>query len=203
VSFPLLLFFSSFAGMVVIKVIRDLRRLQRITFKFNFEQLWPVFGFVNVALFTFVISSVIEPFDCNKRDDGSFVMTHNPSLECFQDSWNARLPLMIFFLILYGIIGPGIIIHNLWKNRKHPGKEPFRSRFLPLTSPYSQSFFYWEIVVMLKRTAFVVSSNFLSSAGASSAVRYMTSVTILFTSLWMEVQSLPFAVKDFNLLSIV
>jgi hypothetical protein len=130
-------------------------------------------------------------------------MTHNPSTRCYGSVWRAHLPEMMFFLLLNGVFGPLFIIYSFWTNRHFPEREPFRSRFLPLMIPYKREYFFWELVIMLKRSSFVISNSFLTSKGASYTAKFFTSICILFSFLWVEILCQPYTTKEFNINSIV
>jgi hypothetical protein len=200
---PLLLFFGIMLGIMAISSAKQLMKGRRLSFNVDFKPMWGIFCFINVALFTFVISNVVEPFNCTLQSDGSYMMTHNPSTLCYGEMWRSHLPGMVIFLLINGVFGPSVIIYFFWTNRHFPETEPFRSRFSALMTPYKRRFFYWEIFVMLKRTVFIVSGNFLSSNGATYIVKYCTSVFILFISGWLEMLASPYTSSDFNLCSVV
>jgi hypothetical protein len=200
---PLGLFLSIVFGIVLVKIFKDLFNRKPISLQFNWKPLWSIFGFINVALFTFMISNVLDPFNCTRQADGSYIMTHNPTTRCFGAAWNAQLPLVIFFFVVNGICGPLFVVHNFWKNRNSPEDELFHSRFLPLMLPYKRQYFFWELVIMIKRSAFVLSSNFLTSGGASYVTKFFSSILILYFFFWIEILCSPFTTQEFNLNSIV
>jgi hypothetical protein len=197
-SIPFVFVFGIILGMLVYKVSRALARRKLVTFKIDWKPLWTIFNFINVTLFTFMVSNAVDPLNCTLQPDGSFSMTNNPSIQCFGALWNEKLPVMIFFLVTYGFIGPFYIVFSFWTNRHFPEREPFRSRFFPLMTPYKRRFFYWEIFAMFKRACFIISNNILSSRGASYATKFTTSVSILVFAMCLETLFFPYATKEYN-----
>jgi hypothetical protein len=203
-SLPLLLFLGIMLVTISSNLVKDyLRKGRRISLRLDRKPMWSIFCFINAAMFTFVISNVVEPFNCTLQSNGSYLMTHNPSTPCYGYVWRSYFPSMIFFLLIYGVCGPALIIYFFWINRHSPERQPFQSRFSAITSPYKRRFFYWEIFVMFKRTLFMVSGNFLSSNGASYLVKYCVSVLILLISGWMEMLAAPYSESNFNMCSVV
>jgi hypothetical protein len=168
--------------------------------KFKFAQkLTGLFSFMVVGFYTLLISTVVQPFNCTKQPDGSFTLTKAPSLKCFDSAWNQHLPVIVLFFILYGLSIPLVMIFLFYRNKNRIFTTDFKSRYDALISPYRPRFFYFEIVIMLKRALFVISNDFLSVASYSA--RYFSGFATLIFFFWLDILILPFQNKNFNLLA--
>jgi hypothetical protein len=174
------------------------RKLKLRKFKVS-QKLTGLFSFMVVGFYTLLISTVVQPFNCTKQPDGSFTLTKAPSIKCFESAWQKHLPIMVIFFFLYGVSIPVVMIFIFYRNRSRIFTNAFKSRYISLISPYNPTFFYFEIVIMLKRALFVISNDFLSVA--TYTARYFSGFGTLLFFFWIEILILPFQNKNFNLLS--
>jgi hypothetical protein len=118
-------------------------------------------------------------------------MYDNPSSLCFDESWNAYLPLVIMFCIFYGIVIPGWIIFFFYRNRNNIKDDTFVARFGALMRNYKDDYFWWDLMPMMKRAVFVVVAAFLLVSKAEVTLTYITNF-FLFCYAALEVACTPY-----------
>jgi hypothetical protein len=119
------------------------------------------------------------------------------SITCFEEDWQNHLGLIVFGIIAYVLVVPLSLLYVFISHRKDHGSLDFLKNYDLLLSPYRYPCYFWELVLMLKRTLFVVSSDFLGDS--SYSVKYGASV---FSFLWIELVCLPYSTKTLNMLNI-
>jgi hypothetical protein len=161
-------------------------------------RLISLFQFIVVALYTFIVSTVFQPFNCIKQSDGSYTMTKSPSYKCYDEQWNKNVAPIVMFILVYCIGFPAALGYIFLKNQSNLDSVHFRVRFGNLISPYSRKYFYWELVVMLKRSLFIVSNDFLT-INTDYISRYFVGIGILCFFFWLDVTCSPYAKHEMNL----
>eukprot|EP00475_Leptophrys_vorax_P025648 TRINITY_DN3592_c0_g1_i2.p1 TRINITY_DN3592_c0_g1~~TRINITY_DN3592_c0_g1_i2.p1 ORF type:complete len:193 (-),score=29.45 TRINITY_DN3592_c0_g1_i2:679-1257(-) len=68
------------------------------------------------------------------------------SAKCYDQDWNS----LTIFILLYCFGIPLALVFVFMKYKNHLDSKNFRMKFGYPVSPFSQRFFYWELVVMLK-----------------------------------------------------
>jgi hypothetical protein len=165
----------------------------------SIERIYTLFGTLLTATYTLTVSNIFSPFDCTKQPDGSYLMSKNSSVYCYQDEWKSHLGETVFFLILYSFILPGVIAVRFYQQRKDPDSPQFQSRFQSLVSPYRKEFYYWELVTMLKRSLFFIALEFLSSYSYSS--KFFSVLLMLFVFFCVDIVVFPFTSLYYNIFS--
>jgi hypothetical protein len=160
---------------------------------------YQAFSFLIVGLYTFLSSSAVEPFNCIKQTDGSFVLAKLRSENCFSGTWNNYAAAIYIFFILYCFIIPSILAYILIKNRKNIGTVEFELNFGSITSPYKRKYYFWELFIVLRRSFFVISNNFLSFQAEDS--RYAVGIFFLLGFLFLDVIFAPYKNNNLNLLA--
>jgi hypothetical protein len=184
--------------LLILKISPKLSKLFRIE-PFNFAQrMINVCSFVIVAFYTLLISTVLQPFDCTRQNDGSYTLTNAPSLQCFDSNWNSHLPAVIFFGILYVVSIPLFLSWLFWRLRHEIHSKKFISRYNLLVSSYKPRFFYFELVNMLKKALFVLSTGYFSS---TPSVKYALGVALFMSFLLLRTILLPYQTEKANVLS--
>jgi hypothetical protein len=107
---------------------------------------------------------------------------------------------VLFFVLLYGAVLPGVLVWMFYSNWREPFKKRFLDRVGAVVAPYRRETFYWEAVILLKRTLFVVSQDFLSQS--SYTTRYFVSISILLSFFLVESVLRPYVSTSFNRLAI-
>jgi hypothetical protein len=181
--------------------VESLRRRVHLGFVFRFfkEALLPTLSVVVVTLFTYIISSAISPLSC-VRHQNQFLMYRNPSQDCFSDDWFNHLPMVVFFILAYGICFPIGIAIILAKHFRTERNEESLRIFGSLVKSYKTQFFYWELLAMLKKTMFVLSTEFINS---TQGFFVRSSTSILAVGLFGGIEALwqPYISENSNLLS--
>jgi hypothetical protein len=157
-------------------------------------------GFVFIGLYTSSVSTALSPFNCRKQSNGTYVLNKDASITCFDDSWRSHIVAISSGIGIYVFVVPMILLYIYVSHRKDHDSFDFLKNYEFLISPYRYPCYYWEMVVMLKRTLFVVCADFL--VNFSYYVKYGTSVLILFLFLWIEIISLPYSNESLNMLNI-
>jgi hypothetical protein len=157
-------------------------------------------GSTMVQFYTNSVSTSLSPFNCKKQPGGSYSLAKDPSVECFQAQWNSFLPLFTVGALFYVFLVPMCLCYIFWKHRHNHGSIEFHQSYHSLTYPYKYRFYYWELVVMLKRTFFVISTDFFSSA--DYAVKYGVAILVLFIFFWLDSAYLPYQTMSTNQLNI-
>eukprot|EP00475_Leptophrys_vorax_P029734 TRINITY_DN4390_c0_g2_i3.p1 TRINITY_DN4390_c0_g2~~TRINITY_DN4390_c0_g2_i3.p1 ORF type:complete len:336 (+),score=53.15 TRINITY_DN4390_c0_g2_i3:448-1455(+) len=160
-------------------------------------RIFSLFQFVVIAFYTFIVSNVFQAFYCLRQPDGSYTMVEFPSSRCYDESWNKHIPALGLFGFLYGVAFPCTLAYIFWTNRKNIDATDFHLKCGSLISPYSRKYFYWEVVVLLKRSSFIVSNEFLSIS-QSYGERFFIAVILLFVFFWLDAVYSPYKSKGIN-----
>jgi ABC-type multidrug transport system fused ATPase/permease subunit len=116
------------------------------------------------AMYPLLVSTASSPFKC-RRNGNAFMMVDLPSFQCFSSEWWRLFPMIFFFLFLYGIVLPCGLIWLFWSHSGEIRTEEFQKKFCNITTAYKDRFYFWELVHVAKRSAFVLSATFFSVAG--------------------------------------
>jgi hypothetical protein len=165
------------------------------------KRTWSIFAFFIVGLYTLVISATVQPLNCTKQTDGTYLMTKNPNQNCYTDQWRKDLGGVIFFLLLYAFFFPAGLAYLFWKNKDNLDTADFAVRFGTLVRPYRRGCYWWELVTMLKRAGFVIVLDFLQ-IGSSRFTVYYVALCTLFFFLWVDIAFAPYATRDYNRFSL-
>jgi hypothetical protein len=128
-------------------------------------------------------------------------MAMNPVQNCYEGEWNNHLPLVVLFSLIYGILFPCTILFVFFKNSDNPDDPKFILGYGSLISLFRREFFFWELVSMLKRAAFVVMTQFLSAKGDQYSTKFAASISTMGFFSALEVLLVPYASKNLNFLS--
>jgi hypothetical protein len=129
-------------------------------------------------------------------------MFDNPASLCYDEGWYEKLPIVVVFCIIYGIILPGWIIWLFYRNRKNIWDPKFSARYGSLIKNYRDAYFWWDLMPMMKRAIFVVSAGFLLIAKNEVTLAYVTQF-ILLTYVAIEVSCSPFKRHHMMVISIL
>jgi hypothetical protein len=156
--------------------------------------------FVMITLWTSSIATTLSAFNCVKEPDGTLTVSRDSSQSCFDGGWLANVFTISLSILIYLIVVPGALIYICWINRRTHGLTSFLAKYESLVYPYRYPYFFWELVVMLKRAMFVISIDFLRSS--SYEVRFGVSIFVLFVFFWLDVIFVPFSSRELNILNI-
>jgi hypothetical protein len=195
------LFPVGMVGLVLgVDSIKENRKLKqsRCTFIFSNRAHFLV-AFIGLALFTPSVSNAFSPFNCVSKSDGLLVLAREPSVVCFDQKWFVNIPFVIFFLMLYPLMTPLAIAIVFLTNRSNKDSPEFLENWGFLVAPYRHSVFWWELVLLMKRTVFAIGVEFL---GSNSAWKIILTALILFAFVIAETLLQPYRGSFRNLVNI-
>eukprot|EP00475_Leptophrys_vorax_P008193 TRINITY_DN15276_c0_g2_i2.p1 TRINITY_DN15276_c0_g2~~TRINITY_DN15276_c0_g2_i2.p1 ORF type:complete len:629 (-),score=117.05 TRINITY_DN15276_c0_g2_i2:730-2343(-) len=155
--------------------------------------------FVAVTLYTSSVSITFTPFNCEPQPNGSFTLIKDSSVICFDEGWRSHLGVVVFAILVYPIGVPCSLIFIFLKNRLNFSSAAFLKKYDALVSPYRHPCLFWELVVMLKRTFFVLSSDFLG--GSTYSVKYGVSILVMISFCWLDMLFSPYSQHSANILN--
>jgi hypothetical protein len=122
---------------------------------------------------------------------------------CYNDEWFSRLGEISFFIVLYLIAFPARLCWVYFQMTNKPDLRNHKE-FQYLTNGYKPAFFWWDIVFLLKRTVFVMCSQFLFSS-LDASLRLLTSAIgiLAFTALELLYRPYQFHIVAKNNLNLM
>jgi hypothetical protein len=111
------------------------------------------------------------------------------------------LPYIIIISFFYAVSIPFFFAYIFIKNRKDPRNPAFRKRFGALVKPYKSKFYFWELVLILKKSSFFV-VNQMGFLSDNYITRFSTSICLLACFGALEVYLEPYDSKPANLLNL-
>jgi hypothetical protein len=129
-------------------------------------QLIPFIVLFTTTIYPLLVSTAASPLKCQSNGT-RIVMTENPSSECFGHDWLSHLNWTLFFLFIYGVFFPGFLVWLLWRDRSQVGTPLFVEKFCHITVAYTDKYYWYEFVNVVKRASFVMLSTFLARIGSS------------------------------------
>jgi hypothetical protein len=168
--------------------------------------LVPMMFSTAVTLYTFLVSTSVSPFNCVSHYNDSvkkvtYIMSRNPSKACYDDEWDYHLKFVLIFAVVYGIFFPFIVAVVFFRNRKRIDDHHFQVGYGSLVFLYRRSFFFWELVSMLKRASFVIMTEFLNARQDAYLTKYTASISTVAFFSGLEAIYTPYTTKNLNLLS--
>jgi hypothetical protein len=161
-----------------------------------FKRLILMLDKVTMLLFTLILSTIASVFDCVKTSDNYYVLRSYPSLNCYSSEWYSRISEISVFIVLYVIIFPLRLCWIFYKMTLDP-KLRFKPKYFYLTSGYKPGFFWWDVLLLLKRVVFILFSQFLFSE-VDSSLRLICSTLVFIFFATIELMYTPF---QFNAMS--
>jgi hypothetical protein len=144
-----------------------------------------------VFFYTYIVITLSNPFYCVYQPDGSYTLFLFPSLNCYDSGWFQNLPYVVFFIMMYVIVAPAIIGVQLRHNRNAVKTPQFKARYGSLTSPYSDTYFYWEFVVTTKKILLSLILRVLTVV-ASPATQKFWIISFLFAAMIVDIFVMPY-----------
>jgi hypothetical protein len=146
------------------------------------------------TLHTLLVVAAVSPFKC-VQSDNFYVLFDVPSVRCFDAAWFAWLPLVVFFLLIYTFILPGLLLFLFLKHRRNQGDSTFSKLFGNFVNPFKEQYFWWRLVFVFKRTTFSIVAAMLKMKDLEVFSSFIA-IMILFFFLWAETRCSPF--KDLS-----
>jgi hypothetical protein len=188
---PLVLTFASVGLNVTIAYVRYSKGLShKFRRKDILLRLILMFDKVTMLLFTMILSSIASVFDCVRVSDERYVLRAYASSTCYAKEWYSQVLEISFFIFVYLLVFPLRLFRIFFKMKDNP-KLRLDPEFNYLTSGYKPSFFWWDAVQLLKRTIFVLFSQFLFSE-VDSSLRMICSIVVIICFAALEFTRMPF-----------
>eukprot|EP00475_Leptophrys_vorax_P014205 TRINITY_DN20609_c0_g1_i6.p1 TRINITY_DN20609_c0_g1~~TRINITY_DN20609_c0_g1_i6.p1 ORF type:complete len:331 (+),score=36.08 TRINITY_DN20609_c0_g1_i6:1-993(+) len=150
-----------------------------------------------LSLYILLVSTSISPFDCKRNGTDSYFLRADPGIKCYDLSWNKNIAISVLFCLCYVVVLPCLLCYFFWKVGRNIAIRDskfmlkYRSLIHLLSRSYRKPFFYWELMLILKRLTFSLSSQFLLS-NVDPTVRVWVSLLSLYVFGWLEVWLQPF-----------
>eukprot|EP00475_Leptophrys_vorax_P018162 TRINITY_DN24789_c0_g1_i1.p1 TRINITY_DN24789_c0_g1~~TRINITY_DN24789_c0_g1_i1.p1 ORF type:complete len:614 (-),score=102.05 TRINITY_DN24789_c0_g1_i1:44-1738(-) len=187
VIFMALLFLVN-AVLVCFKVISEFR-LNRLLSQSIF-----VTNFFAVQL----MSSMLQVFNCLDAGNGKFVIQQSPSIQCFSTNWNRFLVFDGFFLVLYILVLPTLVLLLYRASKKK--QDIFDNFIRPLTANVRVGKEWIELVKFFFKLAFVLSRD---TFRVSSSFKVCCWGVLLMFLIWIESRARPYESQFQNDLSLM
>lgn len=157
--------------------------------------------FLVITMYTSAASVVLQPLRCYKQNDGSTTLLPAPYMTCYDDVWNRNLYIFgtLILIVLFGI--PIWLIYTLYRFRKDINDIDFVCKYRALVEPYHHSFFYWEIINMLKKVILVTILDFFPNV--ISFTRTFLAVITIFLFVVFENIVQPYRTKNLNHINVL
>jgi hypothetical protein len=156
------------------------------------KSIMSLLSFPISMLYTLLVAGALSPFMCKKMTNSSFVLISSPSILCYESVWNRFYPLVVSFIILYIVLFPLFVIALFWKNRSNVHSPLFMQNYGHLISSFRESFFFWELVVFVRKGVFAGLAQSIPLYPSGDTEPYFLSVLFLFFFLGIETFFSPF-----------
>ncbi|KAJ6249797.1 g protein-coupled receptor-related [Anaeramoeba flamelloides] len=116
-------------------------------------------------LYLILSQKCLQVFDC-KYDSSSknYIFQPEPNYNCFEKWWYQKLFIASIIFIIFYIIGiPFLILYLLIKNSKILTETQFDLKFGLLCTRYNKNFFFWEIIIMIRKLFLIIMTLFISN----------------------------------------
>ncbi|KAJ3433709.1 repeat outer membrane protein [Anaeramoeba flamelloides] len=166
-----------------------------------FNNLINAYSILLSLLYLFIALTIFEFFDCTQiGTTNKYFLDSDPSLLCFEGWWWKYFPVAIFFGVLY-ILGIVLLLSwALWYYSKKIDEVTFNKRFGLLCVRYTKDYYFWEILVMLRKLFLVVFDVFLTLHPMPQVI---LCIVILFIALILQYEVNPYSGNKNNTLELV
>eukprot|EP00475_Leptophrys_vorax_P026239 TRINITY_DN3691_c0_g1_i2.p1 TRINITY_DN3691_c0_g1~~TRINITY_DN3691_c0_g1_i2.p1 ORF type:complete len:840 (-),score=134.59 TRINITY_DN3691_c0_g1_i2:908-3427(-) len=146
-----------------------------------------------------LLSSMLQIFNC-VRTGGYWVVAQEPSQECFSSSWTKFIIFDIFFIFIYVVLLPGIVV-GLHRANSTTSKDNIERILVgPLTRAYRKEMRWFEFAKLGFKLCFVLVRDTLSIS-TSAKVLFISLNLLIF--MWMQYTFNPYAENSSKNISIV
>jgi hypothetical protein len=169
---------------------------QPVEFDEHFKVIFAKTLSLVLSLYVLLMGNAMTPFHCIGSASGStFVLASSPSEQCFAEGtkWKKNLGFFIFGVFVYGLFIPGLTLFILFRNKKNLYKSYFQKHLRFLIQGYRKRYYFWEIVVIMKRMLFVFVSTLTSISTVAFNLKFVASIAIVTSFTFVEVMTLPYA----------
>jgi hypothetical protein len=141
------------------------------------------------TFYTFVLGMVLSAFRCYPQEDGSYTLLTSPSHDCYDSEWYSYLWIIIFGM-LFLVYFPIQLAFVLWRNRAKINSNAFFYRYGVLVAPYKAQYFYWEVVLLIRKLILICLVDLTN--GMPSSERAFILICFLILELFLDFLSNPF-----------
>lgn len=187
-AMPLLLMISFGLASIIYPLYLHIKSLLgfSVIFPENFrEKLIFALTLSFSLLYTLLVTTSISPVNCFLQPTGVYVLLQEPSVQCYDEVWMQNLPFLVTAFVVYVLGFPLCIAAVFFIYRKKIPPNQFESMFGHFSMPYKESFFWWELVNILHKSATVVTGLFLASSISPSS-RIFSVILVLFGKMYVE-----------------
>jgi hypothetical protein len=146
------------------------------------------------TFYTFVLGMVMSAFRCYPQEDGTYTLLASPSHDCYDSEWRSYLWIIIFGILLL-LYFPVQLLFVFWRYRGRIHSNAFFYRYGVLVMPYKEQYFYWEVVLLIRKLILICLVD-LTNAMANSE-RAFVLICFLILELFLDFLLNPF--KEENL----
>jgi hypothetical protein len=189
-SLPILFIFTYLVGIFISRLYLTRRRKESRLLASALDKSIALFFVVLTNMYTFILSNVLSAFRCFPQDDGTFTLLSSPALDCYDSYWNDHIPILSFGILMIILIPVALFI-KLYLNRSNRMSNKFYWRFSRFFEPYKPKFYYWEVVVMIRRTIFVALVDLTNSW--QKLERAFVLITFLIFESFVDIICQPYA----------
>ena len=107
--------------------------------------------------------TALTAFDCSRLANNKLYLDAELSIECFSSEWMSMMPAAVVGGVVYVVAIPGYIALILWKNRRDLDSPAIFGRFGVIYQAFRRRFYYYEVVLLVKRLAIVSVALFVSN----------------------------------------
>jgi hypothetical protein len=105
-----------------------------------------------LGLTTYVVMVGFAPFRCYQQPDGSYSLVPSSDLSCYDQDWFSHMFIIVLGLIEIILLPLGVFL--IFQIKLQENK--FRWRFGILTLSFKAKYYWWEVVVLMKKLCFVM-----------------------------------------------
>ncbi|SPQ98635.1 unnamed protein product (mitochondrion) [Plasmodiophora brassicae] len=148
---------------------------------------------------TLLVSTALDPVNCIDVGAGQRVVQVDPSVSCNDPSYDSHIWFSYMSLFTYAIGIPvlfGAILGHHYKTCTLSTPK-FERRFGDLTSPYTEKFFWWEVLNMFRRLVLLLTVNLIGT----KFTELFSALAALFLALVLQSFCNPFRTTAQNRLS--
>jgi hypothetical protein len=156
------------------------------------SKLITLLSFLILSCFTFLLSTVVSPFICEAQRDGSFTMIHYPVQKCYDSQWWNNIGGAVVLMILVCLVLPISLCVFFLINRTKITIPEFQQKYGLLVRPYRLQYFWWEMMILLKRCFIVFMSEVTQQSSASYAAKFLIAILILFAFTAVDLYCVPY-----------
>ncbi|KAJ6248224.1 insulin-like growth factor binding protein [Anaeramoeba flamelloides] len=139
--------------------------------------------------------SILEVFDCTKQSNGVYTLNSEQHITCYDSSYYKHLASIIIFGLVYIIGTPIFLGWLMFHYSKKLTDKLFDEKFGLLCSRYKKEYFYWELVIMIRKLFIVVFQIYLKEF---TNLQLILCIIVLLASLIAQTILNPYLAKRHN-----